>query len=72
MTLKVMGTMIEAEGKEMELAIYTHALINIFIMQSKLENEQEAKREAESMGEFLSKTFSEMLKRECGEDEGEG
>ena len=41
MVLKVLGTLLEAEGSEIELALYTHALINVFIAQAKNEKEEE-------------------------------
>ena len=71
MVLKVLGTLLEAEGSEIELALYTHALINVFIAQAKNEKEEEknAKKEADAMAEILNMTFNELLKREQGEDD---
>lgn len=64
MTLKVMG-IIEAEGKEIELAVYSHCLLEIFRLKYKYDQEKEAE---DWMEKFGNVSFEELMKREQEED----
>lgn len=65
MILKVLGGIMEAEGKEIELAVYTHCLLEIFRLKHEFDKQQDAENWMEKFGNM---TFEELIKREQEED----
>lgn len=65
MQLRIMDIIV-AEGTEIECAMYTHTLIEIF----RLKNEYDKRKETEEwMKKFGEMTFDELMKRERDDEE---
>lgn len=65
MMLKVMG-IIEAEGTALDLAMYTHTLLEIF----RIKHEFDKKRDVEEwMEKFGDMTFEELMRKEREDEE---
>jgi hypothetical protein len=65
MKLKVFEVIV-AEGTEIECALYTHVLIDIFRMKSEFDKKKEVE---DWMKKFGDMTIDELMKREREEEE---
>lgn len=68
MVVKVMDV-IAAEGSELECALFTYALIEIFRHRFEKEEKDKVHMEAELLEKLGNMTFEELWKMERGEEE---
>ena len=72
MQLKVVG-LITVEGDAPELAMYTHALLNIFKLEHELMQEAQDEKDRELIGQAITDWMkAEFAKNETGHKEGNG
>ena len=67
MRLTLFDTIV-AEGDAEELVKYTWLLLEVLKMRNESEKREEARAEAESFADFLSRSFEEMMRQERGEE----
>lgn len=65
MQLKVMNIIV-AEGTEVECAMYTHTLLEIFRLKSEFDKKKETDEWLKKYGDM---TFDELMKRERDDEE---